>query len=119
MTTLTVQSQQALGTTQIAISQSSSVTGPVTGANCNTIITTQSYSLPASGAASFSFTNPLISANTTTVSAIIASSSSTSGNPSLTLSGQENHVIWLTVTNQDPVNTFSGTLTIPVLVFHS
>jgi hypothetical protein len=118
MATLTVQAQQALAVTQANLSQTVSVTGAVTGSGCNSLITTQSYNLPASGAASFSFTNPLISANTT-VSAILATSSSTSGNPSLTLSGQENHVIWLTVTNQDPVNTFSGTLTIPVLVFHS
>jgi hypothetical protein len=117
MTTLTVQAQQALAVTQVTVSQATSVTEPVTGASCNTLITTQSYSLASSGAASFSFINPLIS-NNTAISATIASSSSTGGNPSLTLSGQEPHTIWLTVTNQDPVNTFSGTLNIPVLIFH-
>lgn len=118
MTTLTVESQQSLAVTQVSINQATSVTGPVTATGCNTLITTQSYSLASSGAASFSFTNPLIS-NNTTVSAIISGSSSSTGNPSLTLSGQEQHTIWLTVTNQDPVNTFSGTLTIPVLVFRN
>lgn len=118
MTTLTVQAQQALAVTQVAITQATSVTGPVTGASCNTLITTQSYSLAASGAASFSFTNPLISTNTA-VSATIASSSSTAANASLTLSGQEESVIWLTVTNKDPVTTFNGTLAIPVLIFNS
>ena len=118
MATLTVQAQQALAFSQVTINQATSVTGAVSGTGCNSLITTQTYSLPASGAASFSFSNPLISPNTT-VTATIASSSASSGKPSLTLSGQQNNIIWLTITNQDSVNTLNGTMSIPVLIFHS
>ena len=114
---LTVGAQQALIVPQTTLIQSPSVTGAVQGLTCNSLITTATYTLGPSGAASFPFDNPLISSSTT-VSGIIVDSSSADGNPALSLSGQSTGSIWVTVTNEAGV-PMNGFLDIGLLVFQS
>jgi hypothetical protein len=116
-TFVTIGAQQALAIASASLSQSTSPTGTVSGTGCNALITTQTFTNGPGTAVSFAYTNPLIS-NTTDVSAIIASASSSSGNPSLTLSGQSTGAVYFTITNESPSVSMNGTLGISVLVYH-
>ena len=112
----TVSAQQALAFPQNAVAQLVSVTTPVSASSCNTIITTQAYTLAPGTFAAFPFNNPLINTQTQIVATIV-SYGSQQGSPALSLSGQETGVVWLTVTNNDPVNSLNSTVQIAVLIY--
>lgn len=113
---ITIGAQQALNVTSASITQSTSSTGTVSGTGCNTLITTQTFTNGPGISSSFAYVNPLIS-GTTDISAIITSSSSLNGAPSLTLSGQSTGTVFVTVTNQSQSVAMNGTLGISVLVY--
>lgn len=113
---VTIGSQQALAIPSASVTQSTNTSTSVSATGCNTLITTQTFTNSPGSGASFAYINPLIS-STTNVSAIISSSSSLNGTPSLTLSGQSTGTVFVTITNQSQSVSMNGTLGISVLVY--
>lgn len=116
---LNVPAQLALSTTATAINQVTNATNPVDATGYgNVVITTQVFTNAPAESATFQYNCSLIGSSTIVIANIL-NYSSASGNPALTLSGQTNGIIYVTITNNHPTQALNGSFTIAVLVYQN
>jgi hypothetical protein len=113
---LTVGAQQALFIAQQGVNQVGGVTAAVTSNFCNTLINTDTYTGAAGTSWTFPYESTLIG-DGTIVSCVLTQNNGTTGNPVVSISGQNPGVTYITVTNNHPTDSLNGNLAIAALVY--